>query len=231
VPKEPAGADEYLTKLDQQVQEASFNAWRTWGLGLAPYAGGALLLLLIYLIIVLRAPFGGPVVGGLLTYAAAFHLIFFLTGGSYSAALPGLDEPGRSLVLGLAAPSAGAMVITTMVTGYLLSRKGFKKRTYVATAGLHMALTTALFTALPVAVVLGRTGWDFTVNLPATGLLVWFFATGLQIMVIGYLSPVWAGLTVSAAALSRKWWPLKEIGDPERNADKVVRLKALRRTK
>lgn len=231
VPTDPAGAEGYLAKLDQQIQEAQFNAWRTWGLALAPYAGGALLLLLIYLIIVLRAPFGGPVMAGVLTYAAVFHVIFFLTGGSYSAALPGLDEPGRGVILGLAAPGAGGMVAAAMVTGYLLSRKGFKKRAYVATAALHMALTTALLTALPVAVVLGRSGWDFTVSLPATGRIVWFFVTGLEVMVIGYLSPLWAGVTVSAAALSRKWWPLKEIGDPERNADKVVRLKALRRTR
>jgi hypothetical protein len=231
MPTDPTGADEYLVKLDQQIRDAQFSAWRTWGLALAPYAGGALLLILIYLFIVLRAPFGGPVIGGVFTYAAVFHVIFFLTGGSYSAALPGLEEPGQGVVLGLASPGAGAMVAATMVTGYLLSRKGFKKRAYVATAALHMTLTAALLMALPVAVILGRTGWDFTVSLPKTGLLIWFFATGLQVMVMGYLSPLWAGLAVSAAALSRKWWPLKEIGDPERNADKVVRLKALRRTR
>jgi hypothetical protein len=231
VPADPAGAEGYLAELEQLLHDAQFGAWRKWGLTLAPYAGGALLLILIYLIIVLRAPFGGPVVAGLVTYTAAFHVIFFLTGGSYSAALPGLYEPGRGVVLGLASPGAGAMVAASLVTGYLLSRKGFKKRAYVATAALHMALVTALLTALPVAVVLGRTGWDFTVSLPATGQMVWFFAAALQIMVIGYLSPLWAGLVVSASALSRKWWPLKEIGDPERNADKVVRLRALRRTR
>ncbi|HWI61690.1 MAG TPA: hypothetical protein VNT75_07635, partial [Symbiobacteriaceae bacterium] len=235
VPDAPVSAGQaetYFEGLEQQVREARFAAWRTWALGLAPYAGGAALLILIYLVVVMRQPFGGAVFAGMLTYVAAFHVIFFLTGGRYSAAMAGLESVGRNTVLLMAGRSAGAMVVTMAVTGYLLSRKGFKKRAYVAGAACHMLLTTAVLMALPVAVVLGRTGWDFPITLPGVGLVVWFFVTGLQVMVIGYLSPLWAAVAISAAALSRKWWPLKEVGDPERNADKVVRMKALRhRTK
>jgi hypothetical protein len=162
-------------------------------------------------------------------YAAAFHALFFLTGGSYSGGMAGLDNPGRSLVLGLGARAAGAMLIALMVTGHLLARKGFKKRAYVAAAACHLLLSSALVIALPVAGMLARTGWQFTDTLPAPGLVVWFFVTGVQVLAIGYLSPLWVALTVSSAAISRQAWPLKEIGDPERNADKVVRVKALRR--
>lgn len=228
-PRNPDEADAYVAALDLQIREARFAAWRAWGLGMAPYAAGALVLIAAYLIIVWRQPFGGAAYAGAITYMAAFQVIFFLTGGRYSAAMSGLAEPGRGLVLSLAGRSAGAMAIAVLVTGYLLSRKGFKKRAYVAAATCHMAITTALLMALPVAVVLGRTGWNFPIALPGMGLVVWFFVTGLQIAAIGYLSPLWAALAISAAAVSRHWWPLKEIGDPERNADKVLRLKALRR--
>jgi len=228
-PLTPAGADAYVAGLDRQIREARFAAWREWGLNLAPYAGGALVLVLLYLIVVWRQPFGATAFVGTLIYAAAFHVIFFLAGGRYSAAMNGLEDPQRTGMLLLAACSAGAMAVTVLATGFLLSRKGFKKRAYVAGAGLHTALTTSVLMALPVAVVLGRTGWDFPVSLPAVGLVVWFFVTCVHVMVIGYLSPLWGALTVTSAALSRQWWPLREIGDPERNADKVVRLKALRR--
>lgn len=230
VPGTADQAETYLAGLDQSLQTARFAAWKQSLIAIAPYAAGAILVTLIYLIAVWRSKAGGAVFVGSLTYGAAFHLIFFLTGGRYSASLAGLESPGKLLAWRLGAVSAGAMLITVLLTGFLLSRRGFKKRGYIATAACHLALSTALLVALPTAVMVTFTGWEFQSTLPAPGFLVWFFVAALQVMAIGYLSPVWAMLTVSACSISRRLWPLKEIGDPERNADQVVRLKAIKRT-
>jgi hypothetical protein len=227
-PAEAADAPTYKQQLDQLLRTARFASWKASLLAIAPYAAGALLAVLLYLILVWRH-FGGPAFVGTLTYGALFHVIFFLTGGRYSFAMPGLDAPDARLVWTMAGRAAAAMAVATIITGHLMARRGVKKRAYVATAAYHMALSTALVVALPVAGALAMTGWEFPVTLPSPRLIIWFFVAGLQVMAIGYLSPVWAVLAVSSASVSRRFWPPKEIGDPERNADKVVRMKALKR--
>jgi hypothetical protein len=228
-PSVAAGEAGYKQQLEQLLSTARFEAQKALLLRIGPYAGGALLLILIYLFVVLRR-FGSPIFVGIVAFAALFHMIFFLTGGRYSFAMAGLESPDAQLVWGLAGRSAGAMALAVVATGHLLARRGVKKRSYVSTAACHLALSTVLVMALPVAVTLVLSGWEFPVALPAPGLIVWFFVTGVQVMTISYLSPLWAAVAVSAASVSRRFWPPKEIGDPERNADKVVRLKALKRT-
>lgn len=229
-PGTAAEAEAYTAGLEQQLKSARFAAWKKWLISIAPYAAGALLLVLLYLIVVWRQPYGGVAFVGTLAYAVFFHVIFLATGGRYSAALSGLEAPDASLLWSLRAQSAAAMAPAAIISGYFLSRKGFKKRSYMAAAASHVGLHTVVLVALPVAVSLLFTGWDFPVALPAPGLLVWFFVTAIQVTVVGYLSPVWVMLTVISANLSAKLWPLKETGDPERNADKVVRLRALRQS-
>lgn len=94
----------------------------------------------------------------------------------------------------------------------------------------HSTLSLLAVLVLPVAVALLFIGWEFPEQLPATGMLVWFCVTAVQVVVLGYLSPVWALLTVISARTARRLWPLKEVGDPARNADKVVRMRTLRRS-
>jgi hypothetical protein len=228
-PATAAEAADYEHQLTQTLNNARTANWKRTLPQQLPYLGGAVLLALLYLIVAYRQPYGGALLAGSITYAAAFHALFFLTGGAYATGMAGLESPGRMLALTLGLKAAVAMAVAAAITGFLLSRKGFKKRSYLTAAGMHMALSTAVLLSLPVVVMLAFVGWDFPVALPPFGLLIWFFLTALQVMLIGYLSPLWGVVTVSATRLAHRLWPVKEIGDPVRNADNVVRLKALRR--
>jgi hypothetical protein len=200
----------YLAALDKRVSEARFAYWKRMLPGQAPYLGGAALVLLVYLGIVLFQRFGGPVFVGAIAYAAVFHLVFFLTGGRYSAALPGLESPGLSLLIQLALKIGAGMTAAGLVTGVLLARRGFKKSSYLTVVSLHLALTTAAAVALPVVIGLVFVLWSFPVQLAAPGLLVWFFLTALEVMVIGFGSPLWVAVTVIATRMTAHIWPVKE---------------------
>jgi hypothetical protein len=228
-PATAAAAGDYERELTRALNDARIIAWKHAMPEHLPYLGGLLLVALLYLIIAYRQPYGGALLAGSVTYAAAFHALFFLTGGAYSSGMAGIESPGRTLALTLGLKAAAAMILAAAITGFLLSRKGFKKRSYLTAAGMHMALSTAVLLSLPVAVMLAFVGWEFPVALPPPGLLIWFFLTALQVMLIGYLSPLWGLIAVSATRFAHRLWPVKEIGDPVRNADNVVRLKALRR--
>lgn len=232
VPDPPATAAEagdYDRQLTQKLNDARIAAWKRTIPRQLPYLGGLLVVALLYLIIAYRQPYGGALLAGSVTYAGAFHALFFLTGGAYSSGMAGLASPSSTLVLTLGLKVVAAMILAATISGFLLSRKGFKKRSYLTAAGMHMALSTAVLLSLPVAVMLAFVGWEFPVALPPLGLLIWFFLTALQVMLIGYLGPLWGLVAVSATRIAHRLWPVKEIGDPVRNADNVVRLKALRR--
>jgi hypothetical protein len=228
-PATGAEADSYLQALQQQMKSARFANWKQALPHQAPYLGGALVFLLLYLVIAWRQPYGGALLMGTLTYAVAFHALFFLTGGRYSAGMAGLDAPVRTLAITVGLKVVGAMAASAAVTGFFLSRRSFKKSSYLTAAAMHGLLSTAAVLAMPIVVALAFSGWDFPVALPSLGLLVWFFLTAFQVMLIGYLSPVWAFVAVSTARFSRSLWPIKEVGDPVRNADNIVRLRSLRR--
>lgn len=233
-PAEPAAtvaeADGYLADLAQQAKQARFEWAKAGILERLPYLGGGALLLLLYLIIVYRQPFGGAVLAGHLIHGLAFHALFFLFGGRYGPDLVGLDSPLDALRLRFGLIAGAAMLLATVTTGLLLARKEFKRTSYLTTSALHMALSLAAAIALPMAIGVLLVGWEFPVELPATGLQVWFFVTVLQVMLIGGLSPLWAWTTMRAVRFGQRLWPRREIGDPEVNADKVVRLKAIRRS-
>lgn len=231
VPPETAvEADDYLSALDIKIQAARWSAWKQRVPARLPYLGGALVLLLLYLVVVFRQPFGGAVVLGALSYVAFFHVIFFATGGRYSSAMAGLDSLDRNLLIGLGLRTAVAMSIAALIAGYQLSRKGFKKGRYLMSAALHLGLSTAALIALPVIGVLTWTGWTFTSGLPNPALLIAVFLAAVQVVVIGYGGAIWGLLSVFSARTSLRTWPLKEVGDPVRNADKVVRMQAIKRT-
>lgn len=229
VPEAAAEFDRYTAELDQQVKSARFAVWKQSLVDQLPYLGGALLVLLLYVIVVWRQPFGGTAFLSTLLYGGVFHGTFVAVGGRYSAALAGLEQFTWQALLRYGLAAAGAMALASLLAGYLLSRKGFKKKRYLGGATLHMALSTAALIALPIVIALAFVGWEFPVVLPSAGLLVWFFATGLQVLVIGALSPLWLMLAVNTARAANALWPLPESGDPERNADKEARARTLRR--
>lgn|GEM_PF-2034267 len=233
-PEPPAStvdADAYLTKLSSAVTDAESQWRRDAIMQWLPYVGPGLLLLLIYLVIVWRQPFGRAALLSAIVYGIAFQVFFFLSGGRYSNALHGLDSPLPDLRLRLGLVAGAAMGLTAIVTGLLLSRREFKRPSYLTTSALHINLSLAALVSIPAGGAALLVGWEFPVALPATGLWVWFFTSVLQVLVIGGASPVWSLLTVQSARLGQYLWPLPEVGDPEANADKVVRLRAIKRSR
>lgn len=217
--------------VSQQLRAARLAHWKAGALERLPYVGGILLALVLYLVLAFRQPFGGALFLGVLTYGAVYHLLYFLTGGRYSATMAGLESLDRHAIAAMGLRSAVAMTAACLVGGFSMSRRGFKYPSYMTAAALHLSLVTAAVGALPVVIAVGLIGWQFPVELPAAGLLIWYFITGLQVVVIGYMSPVWAAITVFTCRTAQRLWPLKEIGDPELNADKTVRVQALKRSK
>lgn len=229
-PASAAEADAFLKALEQRLEDARFAVWKADLIDRAPYVAGAVLILLLYLAAAWRQKFGGALFLGSLTFAATFNLIFHLAGGRYSAAMAGLSAFDRGLLVRLGLEVAAAALLAALVTGYRFSRKGLKRRGYLMGASLHMLLSTAVLLALPVMAVVAFVGWEFPVQLPAPGLQVWFGVTAVQVVVLGYLSLAWGIITVSASQFALRRWPLKEVGDPERNADRTVRTRSLKRT-
>ncbi len=232
-PQAPGSIDAitiYLERANQLLRSATFAYWKSGVLDRLPFLGPALLVGIMYLVIVLRQPFAGPLIAGILTYVTGFHVIFFATGGRYSAAMAQLESFDQGLALGVGLRTAAAMAVALILTSYLLARRDYKRPSYMTSAALHMALTTIIFISLPVVGAVAILGWTFPVELPSMNLMVWFFVWAIQVVVIGALSPIWAVLGAGIVRLTRHRWPLKEIGDPVVNADKVLRLRALRRS-
>lgn len=229
-PATAAEATAYVAALARQIKEAQFERTKAGILERLPYLGGGVLALLLYLVIVYRRPFGEAVLLGHTIYAAAFHLLFFLSGGRYGTEMLGLAPQLSRLGLRLGLIMAGAMLLAVVPAGLLLSRREVRRISTVIAQSLHLCLSLAAAVVLPAVVGVLLVGWDFPIDLPAPGLWIWFFLTALHVLVIGGLSPVWAWAAVRAFRFARRRWPLKEIGDPAVNADKVVRLRALRRS-
>lgn len=234
LPPAPATAADgagYLERLEQQVGAAR-EAWLKAGaLARLPYVGPALLALALYLLFVYRSPFGAAALRAHLTYLAAFHALFFAVGGEYGPGAAGLGGPWSLAALRYAPAAAVGGLAAALMAGFGVSRRDYRKSRYVAAAGLHTALSCAALLSLPVGALVLLVGWEFPEALPPAALWVWFFLTALQVMVLGALGPVWAAVTVHAARYARNRWPLPEVGDPEVNADRVVRLRALRRAR
>lgn len=228
-PETQAESASYLASLGQSLKAARLANWKATILARLPYLGGLALLMVLYLAVALSRRFGGPLFLSLVTYAGAFHLVLYLVDGGYLQALAGLNGVNRSSLALAALKVAGPMVLACLVNGFLLSRQGFRRQSFLGAAALHTALSVAAATALPATVLLLITGWDYAAGLPAAGLVAWFLTAAFQVAVVGYLSPVWVAVTVNAARLSFYLWPLPELGDPVRNADNVVRLRAIRR--
>ena len=207
------------------------EAWLKEGaLDRLPYLGPGLLLVLLYLLGRLPQPLRRRGVPGTPDLPGALPRPVLRPGGSVR---PRGGRPGRPVdprgaavrARGRRGRSAGGL------RGRLrASRAGTTgSPRYVAAAGLHAALSCAALLALPVGGVraAGRLGVS---RGPAAGrplgLVLRHRPAG-----DGHRRPgARLGLaTVQAARFARHRWPPPEVGDPEINADRVVRMKALRR--
>ncbi len=231
-PDPPTTAGEmasYLHKLEARMRRAQFTHWKASLLQRLPYVAAVLVALLAYIVVVWRQSYGGAAFLGTLSYAALFHAGFYLNGGGYTGAMHGLGADGWSALLRPGVVTAATISLAALLHGYLLSRRGPRRGQYLTAAAIHWLLSTMALIALPVTAALLFTGWDFAVQLPPIGLSIWFLVTALQALVIGAGSPFWALISVTAGRTAARLWPRREVGDPEQNASKVVRLRALRR--
>lgn len=222
-------AEDYLSRLERLVSDARQD-WLAAGVKTRlPYLGPGLLILLLYLLLLYRSRPGGAAFRAHVAYAALFTLLFLALGGAriITGSLAGRSWTEWAYLLGAA--SAVAALLSAVVAGFVLSRREYRQARYLAAGGLHAALGLVALNALPAGALVLLTGWSFPVALPPFGLWAAFFIAALQIVVIGALGPVWAWTTVRTARFARLRWPPREVGDPEINADKVVRLKAIRR--
>lgn len=229
-PTTAAEAEPYLAALAAQVKAASLEWTKAGVLERLPYVGGGALLLLLSLLLVYVLPTGRAALAGQIVYGLVFHALFFLTGGSYQEPVPNLESPPALLVR--FGPMVGAaLVAAALCSGLLLSRVEFRRKRALPASALYVALSLVAAVALPAVVLVLVLGWEFPARLPALGLWVWFFLTAVQVVLLGGLGPIAAWVMVRTAQYGRRRWPPKEIGDPERNADKVVRLRAIRRAR
>lgn len=227
LPESQAEAAAYTDLLSQRLKDAQMAFWKQTAPLHLPYLGVLLILLILYLVVALTRRFGGPLFFSMVTYFATFHVLL-LTGGGYLGTVAKLPDVTRTTLMVQGLKVALAMGMACLVNGFLLSRQRIR-RNMAGVAALHTALAAAAVVTVPLIVLLAITGWDFPAGLPGPGLVAWFLVGAFQVVVIGYLSPLWALLTVNTARLSLKLWPLQEKGDPVRKADNVVRLKAIRR--
>lgn len=229
-PKGAAAAPEYIQSIERYVSQTErfvrVTAWKDRVVG----PGIILGIGLLYLLIVTFQPFGRPVWGGVLLYLITVVTLFLLTGGRYRFLGAGLADWGRVALFQLAGIALVGQLIAGTWMGYRLSRKGFKRGDYLALAGLHLNLLLVVLTAIPLLVGWILWGPALPVSLPSLPMVVLLLALVGQVPLLGALSPLTAFWTTFVSRTATQLWPLPEVGDPEENADKVVRLRAIKRT-
>jgi hypothetical protein len=229
-PKAAAEASGYVASLERYVAQTDrylrVSAWKERIVG----PGILLLVVLLYLIVLGFQPIARSVWQGALLYLIVLPALLVLTGGRYAYLGGGLADWGRPSLFQLAGMGLVATALAGAWTGYSLSRKGFKRGDYLATAGLHLHLLLVALTALPLLIgwiLLGGAPLATLPSLPVLGLVLLLLA---QIPFLGVLSLLTAVWTTFVSRTATQLWPLPEVGNPEENADKVVRLRALRRS-
>jgi hypothetical protein len=218
-----AAAAKYVAEMERYLR---LSRWQER----APWAGGALILTLIYLIALAAQPFGAAVFRGALVYLVTLPALVLLTGGRYAYLGGGLTEWGQVAVLKLAGLGILAGLVAAVWTGYRLSRQGFKRGEYLAMAGFHLCLLLVLLGGLPLEIGWALWGDGLPVQLPGVLPLALILGLGGVITLLGLTAPLIAFMTTLASRVASQVWPLPEVGDPEENADKVVRLRAIKRS-
>lgn len=229
-PQAIGGAPAYVASLERYVAQTEryvrISAWQERIMG----AGILLLVALLYLIVLAFQPIARSVWAGALLYLIALPALFYLTGGRYAYLGSGLADWGRLSLLRLAGISLVAAVLAGGWTGYRLSRKGFKRGEYLALAGLHLHLLLVVLAGLPLLVGWTLLGGALPVTLPSLPVLALILTLLAQVPLLGIFSPLTAVWTTFVSRTCSRLWPLPEVGDPVENADKVVRLRALKRS-
>lgn len=229
-PKAAADAPAYAASLERYVTQSErflrITAWQERILG----PGILLLFGLLYLIVLAFQPIARSVWAGALLYLITLPALFYLTGGRYAFLGGGLADWGRLSLFRLAGISLVAAALAGGWTGYRLSRNGFKRGDYLALAGLHLHLLLVVLTGIPLVGGYILLGDALPISLPSLPVLALLLALLAQIPLLGVVSPLTAIWTTFISRTCTKLWPLPEVGDPVENADKVVRLRALRRS-
>lgn len=229
-PKGAAAAPTYRESIERYVSQMErFVHVSSWKDRIVT-AGIILGLGLLYLLVLIFQPIGRAAWGGALLYLVTVPAFFFLTGGRYRFMGAGLAEWNRMALFQLAGIAAIGQLLAGAWTGYRLSRKGFKRGDYLALAGLHLNLLLVVLSAVPLLVGWILWGPTLPISLPSLPVLLLLLALVGQVPLLGALSPLTAIWTTFISRTATQLWPLPEIGDPEKNADKVVRLRAIKRT-
>lgn len=229
-PQAAADAPAYVASLERYVSQTDrylrISSWQE-----RIMVPGILLIVgLLYLIVLAFQPIARPVWAGALLYLIAVPALFYLTGRRYANLGGGLADWGRLALFRLAGISLIAAALAGGWTGYRLSRKGFKRGDYLALAGLHLHLLLVVLTGIPLVVGWILLGGAPPVTLPSLPILALLLALLAQIPLLGVISPLAAIWTTFISRTCTQLWPLPEVGDPVENADKVVRLRAIRRS-
>lgn len=229
-PKAAADAPAYVASIERYVaQSERFLRISTWQERIL-WPGILLLVGLLYLIVLAFQPIARSVWAGALLYLITLPALFYLTGGRYAFLGGGLADWGRLSLFRLVGITLVAAVLASTWTGYRLSRKGFKRGGYLALGGLHLHLLLVVLMGAPIVgghILLGDALPTTLPSLPVLALLLGLLA---QIPLLGVISPLAAIWTTFISRTATRLWPLPEVGDPVENADKVVRLRAIRRS-
>lgn len=229
-PQAAAGAPAYVRSLERYIfQTERYLRVISWQERVM-WPAIILLLALIYLVVLALQPIARAVWSGALLYLLSLPALFYLTGGAYAFLGAGLADWGRPALFRLAGIGLTAALLADSWTGYRLSRKGFKRGGYLALAGLHLHLLLVILAGLPLLIGWVLLGDALPTSLPSLPLLALLLALLAQIPLLGALSPLGALWTTFISRTCTRLWPLPEVGDPEVNADKVVRLRAIKRT-
>lgn len=229
-PKAAADAPAYVASIERYVaQSERFLRISSWQERIL-WPGILLLVGLLYLIILAFQPIARAVWAGALLYLITLPALFYLTGGRYAFLGGGLADWGRLSLFRLVGISLVAAVLAGAWTGYRLSRKGFKRGDYLALASLHLHLLLVVLMGAPIVGGYILVGDALPITLPSLPLLALLLALLAQIPLLGVFSPLTAFWTTFISRTCTKLWPLPEVGDPVENADKVVRLRAIRRS-
>lgn len=228
-PADLAAEQPYRERLEHLERDAMQKAWLQALIQRAPYLGGGILVALLCLIPILTRPFGGTATLSLFLYVGTFHVLFFAMGGRYGAWLTEAFQKGafeRILI-----PMAGASAVAAAATGAMLARRAVTSRGYLWVRSLTGLLATVSALLLGLAGLLVANGWEFPLMLPGATWLTAYLLTLLQIIVLGGGAPVWAILATSAGRLTNRLFPVTPpTPDPELKADKVVRMRPIRKS-
>lgn len=199
---EPAAVHGYLQSLQTWAARAHQNSVRAGILHRLPWVAGAWLLILIYLLVISRQPYNLSLTLGALAYCALYYAVFWVRGGRFSTAMPGLEGMGRDVMQQQLWVAGAIMAVSALYLGWHLGRRGFRRGTYVCLIALHTCLAILGLVAAQALIPVLVNGLNFQWFLPGTGGALYYFYGLQQLIVVGFGAPLWMVLTLAMARLT-----------------------------